>query len=106
MCPIYEYECEHAHTSDVIRPFDRRDEAPACLTCGAPTTRREVSASHVPPDGVYSYAPNTGDPERFERQRQAIAAGQKVIPRGSTRMEKEAMERSAEQAHRSSRRRS
>jgi putative FmdB family regulatory protein len=96
--PIYEYACSDGHISDVIRSIARRDEAVACLTCGAETTRLEVSRSHVPPDGVYSYAPNLGDPERFERQRHAIETGQRVIERGNTRMERAAAERSANQA--------
>jgi putative FmdB family regulatory protein len=96
--PIYEYTCADAHTSDVIRSLATRDEPVACLTCGAPTTRREVSASHVPPDGVYSYSPNVGDPERFERQRDAIKRGVKVIERGNTTMERAERERQGNQA--------
>jgi putative FmdB family regulatory protein len=96
--PIYEYTCADAHTSDVIRSIAKRDEPVACLTCGATTTRREVSASHVPPDGVYSHSPNVGDPERFERQRDAIKRGVKVIERGNTTMERAERERQGNQA--------
>jgi hypothetical protein len=101
--PIFEYSCgQHVH--EVIRSYDRRDEPWACLACGAPMSRLEVSRTHVPPDGVYSYAPNTGDPERFERQREAIKNGVKVIERHPTKRQQEQMERSAEQAYRQSRR--
>ena len=40
-----------------------------------------TSLEYGSPDGIYSYAPNVGDPERFERQREAIKSGTKVIPR-------------------------
>jgi hypothetical protein len=103
--PLYEYSCEHGHQHEVIRSYDRRDDAWGCLDCGAPMQRLEVSRSHVPPDGVYSYAPNVGDPERFERQREAIKNGVKVIERGNTRQERAAAERAAEQAYDQSRRR-
>jgi hypothetical protein len=104
MCPIYEYSCGQ-HTHEVIRAFDRRDDPWACLTCEQPMQRLEVSRTHVPPDGVYSYAPNLGDPERFERQREAIKSGVKVIERGNTKMERAEAARRAEQDHDRARRR-
>lgn len=103
--PIFEYRCQNAHTHEVVRSFDRRDQPWPCLDCGEPMTRLEVSRSHIPPDGVYSYAPNLGDPERFERQREAIKNGVKVLERGGTRMERATLERQAEQAHGRARRR-
>lgn len=78
--PIFEYACGNGHATETIRSFGRRDEPMTC-ECGLEMKRLEVSRSHVPPDGVYSYAPNIGDPERFERQRAAIHDGKKVIPR-------------------------
>jgi hypothetical protein len=79
--PLFEFCCPTcaAHV-ETIRPIDRRD-APMACSCGAAMARVEIAASHVPPDGVYSYAPNIGDPERFERQRQAIRDGVRVIDR-------------------------
>ena|SRR5436190_22857995 len=103
--PIFEYSCPNSHTHEVIRSYALRDTPWPCLDCGGPMTRLEVSRTHVPPDGVYSYAPNLGDPERFERQREAIKSGTKVIERHATKAQRDAMERSAEQAHRQSRRR-
>lgn len=105
MCPLFEWSCAEGHTQELIRSYARRDEPVACLTCGAATLRQEVSRSHVPPDGVYSYAPNIGDPERFDRQRAAIKSGTKVIERIATKRERESNERAAEQSHRASRRR-
>jgi hypothetical protein len=102
--PIFERACSNGHVSDVIRNYDRRDEPVACPECGADTTRLEVSRSHVPPDGDYSYAPNVGDPERFERQRAAIQSGTKVIERVATKREKDAQERIAEQQYKQRRR--
>jgi len=40
-----------------------------------------IAAAHVEPDGVHSYAPNIGDPNRFERQQEAIRTGRTVIDR-------------------------
>jgi putative FmdB family regulatory protein len=79
--PIYEFACAEGHVSDLIRHYDRRNDPVACLTCGAATTRREVSASHVPPDGMYSYAPNLGSAEQFEQRRVAQREGKRVIPK-------------------------
>jgi hypothetical protein len=103
--PIYEYQCAGGHHHEVIRAYARRDEPWSCLTCGLVMQRLEVSASHVPPDGVYSYAPNTGDPERFELRRHAIKNGIKVQERGTTTMERAEIARRQEQAHDRQRRR-
>ena len=78
--PIYDWKCADGHTQTHLVSYARRDEPRACNTCGADTVR-QFPRTHCPPDGVYSYAPNTGDPERFERQREAIRTGTKVIPR-------------------------
>ena len=95
--PLYDFKCANGHTHEVIRSYELRDTPWGCLTCNEPM-QRVFSASHVPPDGVYSYSPNVGDPERFERQRHAIKTGQKVIERGHTKLEKAAAERAADQA--------
>lgn len=78
--PLWEFECEDGHRADRLRSIATRDDPIVC-SCGKPARRVEISAAHVPPDGVYSYAPNIGDPERFERQRAAMREGKKVIPR-------------------------
>lgn len=79
--PIYEYRCPEQHVTPKIRKYADRDDPVECR-CGAPA-ERIWSNTHCPPDGVYSYAPNVGDPDRFERQRAAIRSGTKVIPRES-----------------------
>lgn len=78
--PIYQYQCEQGHVTERIRRIDHRNEPVACESCQQPSALI-IARSHVGPDGIYSYAPNIGDPERFERQREAIRSGQKVIPR-------------------------
>ena len=102
--PIFERLCPAGHVSDVIRSYERRDEPVPCPECGAETTRLEVSRSHVPPDGVYSYMPNIGDPERFERQRHAVQHGIKVQERIPTKREQDIMDRNNERAERAARR--
>lgn len=82
--PLYARQCPDGHTADVLRSIARMDEPVDCDACGKPTARI-MARSHVAPDGVYSYAPNIGDPDRFERQRQAIKDGVKVIPREHSR---------------------
>lgn len=82
--PIFEYACGAGHRVDTIRHYDKRDDPKAC-DCGLPMTRIEVSRPSGSPDGIYSYAPNIGDPDRFERQRQAIKDGTKVIKREHSR---------------------
>jgi len=82
--PIWDYHCPDGHTVEQVRSVATRDEERPCH-CGKPLARVEISRSHVAPDGVYSYAPNIGDPERFERQRQAIKDGVKTIPRQPTK---------------------
>lgn len=58
----------------------QRNRKVTCPQCGV-LMGRVLSRPHIVPDGVYSYAPNVGDPARFERQRQAMKDGVKVIPR-------------------------
>jgi hypothetical protein len=79
MCPLYEYECPTGHIAETIRHADKRDDPKVC-DCGLSMVRI-ISRPAGSPDGIYSYAPNIGDPDRFERQRQAIKDGTKVIKR-------------------------
>ena len=75
--PIYEYKCVAGHVTETIRSYANRHDCPRCR-CGLETTRL-FPTPHVEPDGVYSYAPNLGSEEMFERRRTAIREGQKMI---------------------------
>lgn len=77
---IYEYQCSTGHISERIRKYEQRDDTVLCDTCQGPTTRI-VSLPHCPPDGVYSYAPNIGSANAFEKRRQAMKDGVKVMPK-------------------------
>ena len=67
--PIYEYRCPNRHTETKLRKRQDSDEPLTCA-CGEPM-ERIMSAPHCLPDGVYSYAPNVGSADNFERK-QAI----------------------------------
>ena len=69
--PIFEYRCAEGHLHEDIRAYAYRDKRTRCPRCKR-LARRVPSAPHVEPDGVHSYAPNIGSPDRFERQQQAI----------------------------------
>lgn len=71
MSPTYEYRCGDGHVSDRRCRYEDRPKTIACHRCGR-RARPIISLSGVEPDGVHSYAPNIGDPVRFERQQEAI----------------------------------
>lgn len=78
--PLYDYRCGEGHIHEDLRAYDFRDKRTRCPRCKR-IAKRIPSAHHAETDGIYSYAPNVGSPERYERQRQAIRDGTKVIPR-------------------------
>ena len=70
--PTYEYSCEScSHVHSQIRGMAERNRPATCPVCRSSATLI-MSAPHVPTDGVYSYAPNIGSPEAFERKQEAI----------------------------------
>lgn len=69
--PLYEYACEDGHTAERLRPYEQRDTEAPCPTCQKPT-HRLPPRPHCSPDGVYSYAPNMGDANAFERRHEAL----------------------------------
>jgi putative FmdB family regulatory protein len=72
--PIFEYRCANGHRIERLRKYSARDDESLCWTCaGAPMTR-VVSAPHVEPDGVYSYEPNMGSKDAFDRKWEADKA--------------------------------
>jgi putative FmdB family regulatory protein len=79
MSPVYEYQCQDcAHVSEELRPMYARNRGGICSQCGQLATL-VMSRSHVVPDGVYSYAPNVGDPVAFEKRLGAMKEGQAII---------------------------
>lgn len=74
MSPLYEYKCKQGHTTSLIRSYDHRLELVRCPTCGG-ATEYQFPLPHALPDGVYSYAPNLGNPEVFEKRVNAIDEG-------------------------------
>lgn len=71
--PIYEYKCpDCCEVHSRLRPMKRRKAPVVCPGCGGLHAQLIISRAHVPPDGVYSYAPNVGDPKAFERRAENI----------------------------------
>ena len=75
--PRYDWVCPAGHVTEVFRSIARRNEPLTCSTCGA-EMMRTVSAPHVEPDGMYSYAENLGNADQFERRLQAMKDGKRV----------------------------
>ena len=78
--PIYEYRCSNEHLSSKICSHAASYEPHVCPRCGE-IAERQFPMSHVEPDGIYSYAPNIGTEQDYERRRTAIREGQRVIKR-------------------------
>lgn len=76
--PIYEYTCSNQHRVERFRKISQRHDDLLCPECRR-VMHLAVSRPHVAPDGIYSYAPNVGSAEAFERKRDAIKNGVKVI---------------------------
>jgi hypothetical protein len=71
MSPLYEYRCATcARTETRLRKFERRFDGPSC-TCGMDMTWM-FPVPHIEPDGIYSYAPNIGTSEAWERKQAKI----------------------------------
>lgn len=65
--PLYEYTCRHGCKAELLRPYDKRDQPVRCIVHEERMTRR-FPVPHLAPDGVYSYAPNIGSAQDFERR--------------------------------------
>lgn len=68
---IYQYSDKNGHIAERFRKMDNRHDPLDCSECGEPM-HLIISRPHVPPDGVYSYAPNIGSADAFERKRSTI----------------------------------
>lgn len=76
--PVYVYRCGKQHDTEELRPYAKRMRATECEVCGGRATY-VISAHHAEVDGIYSYAPNLGDPAKFERHQKAIREGKRTI---------------------------
>lgn len=63
----FDWKCPDGHTSEGVTTYERRDDPRDCPVCGKEATR-QFPKTHSPPSGVYSYAPNIGDPDVFEQR--------------------------------------
>lgn len=70
MSPQYLYRCKCGQETTRLRKYEDRDNPQPCGECKEPMAR-VWTAHHAPPDGMYSYAPNIGCAENFDRK-QAI----------------------------------
>lgn len=77
MSPIYEYRCPSGCVTELFRPISERTTPTVCA-CGQ-KAELSVSLTAKRTDGIYSYAPNVGSEQKFERHREAIREGRKVI---------------------------
>ena len=72
---IYEYSCGE-HITEKLRKIAERHDPVTCK-CGKPATLI-ISKTHRQPDGIYSFAPNTGDPNVFERRHEMLKQGKRL----------------------------
>lgn len=72
MSPIFEYRCVACrHVQEELRPMVEYRRPGVCQRCGQEAIRI-ISLPHALPDGLYSYAPNIGDPNTHERRNEII----------------------------------
>ena len=64
--PIYEYACACGQRREELRALAERCLPLMCHACGA-SMALTPSLPAKRTDGIYSYAPNIGDPDKFER---------------------------------------
>jgi len=69
--PIFEYRCSQGHDKTQLRKYEDRDKPCLCEICDS-SMLRIMSAPHVAPDGTYSYAPNIGRADAFDRKKTII----------------------------------
>lgn len=61
--PMYEFACEDGHENEVIQKYD--DPAPACSTCGKPTSRHMSEGSFQLMGGCWARDGYTGSKEPY-----------------------------------------
>ena len=78
--PAYEYKCSAGHVSLIFRRYENRLDPTPCATCGG-STEYVFPVPSRQCDGLYSYAPNIGNPKDHERRMAAIEEGRRTIKR-------------------------
>ena len=66
MSPLYAYVCKCENEVEKIRSYGQRLDPVHCPVCGKAMEYR-ISAHHQAVDGIYSYAPNEGNPDMAEK---------------------------------------
>jgi len=73
MATLYQYRCSEGHESEQFAEMDKRADPRPCPGCGKPAAR-VLTSPHVAPSGVYSYDPNTGNADTFDRRHEEVKA--------------------------------
>ena len=79
--PLYEYRCPNGHTHQRLRKITEREKPAACISCDEEATPI-LSTPHVLPDGCYSYAPNVGTMDTFDRKQHLMQKRAKARQEG------------------------
>ena len=75
---IYEYKCPNSHGAEKLRKIANRNDPLSCPECGEPMFLI-ISRTHRQPDGIYSFAPNVGSPDAFDRRWENMKAGKRIM---------------------------
>jgi hypothetical protein len=73
---IYEYQCPERHITEKMRKIADRHQPVECK-CGKQASLI-ISRPHCPPDGIYSYAPNIGDANTFDRRHEMLKQNKRL----------------------------
>ncbi len=71
--PLYSYSCDKGHSTEALRPMAARHDPLDCTECKGAMSLR-IALTHRSPDGIYSYAPNIGNADTFDRKWEASKA--------------------------------
>jgi len=74
MSPLYEYVCQACGRKiEFLRTVAGRDDPAYCPFCDRGVMEPVISLPAKRTDGIYSYAPNIGNPDKHERWQHDIA---------------------------------
>jgi hypothetical protein len=72
---IYQYSCGE-HITEKMRKIADRHQPVEC-ECGKPS-KLIISRPSGSPDGIYSFAPNMGDPNVFDRRHEMLKQNKRL----------------------------